>query len=247
MNTASSPQIGWRWFALITTIAGVVYNNIYAAGDRLGRITDRYESLFVPAGYAFSIWGLIYLAVTIYLVYSLTHKQKQVTAHARLAILLSLLAVGGIGWITAYVNFQLGLSVLIIAAMLIVSGMALKAVDVVVRQNIGSRLMYIPFGLYAGWLTVAAISNISLWLKSTGWMQNSLPEPVWALIMLIVAAALGIAVAIRWRNITYTLVICWATLAIWVKQTNETVAGFAMAVAVMLFLFAVLYVRADKK
>ena len=74
----SQSNSAWRWIALGTTIAGVVYNNIFAAGNKLSVITDKYQSLFVPAGYAFTIWAVIYLSVTIYVIYSLSARQKPV-------------------------------------------------------------------------------------------------------------------------------------------------------------------------
>ncbi|MEX0772781.1 MAG: hypothetical protein WD038_06410 [Balneolales bacterium] len=48
------------------TLAGVIIVNILAGpgkigGQDVGEVSRRYDTLFAPAGYAFSIWGIIYL------------------------------------------------------------------------------------------------------------------------------------------------------------------------------------------
>lgn len=233
----SQTNSAWRWIALFATIAGVVYNYIFAAGNKLSVITDKYESLFVPAGYAFAIWGLIYLSVIIYIIYSCSRLQKPVRLHNGLAKLLTFLALGGIAWITAYTGFQLGISVVIIFAMLALAILALKSAHIAITEKNQPQTLIIPFALYAGWLSVASISNLSLLIKSAGWLEGTLSEAVWASIMLFIAGALGIAVAIRYRTIIYTAVICWATIAIWVKQTSTIVDNTALAVSIVLFVF----------
>ena len=40
-------------------------------GKDIGEISAKYPNLFTPAGYAFSIWGLIYLLLLIYVIYQL--------------------------------------------------------------------------------------------------------------------------------------------------------------------------------
>ena len=190
-----------------------------------------------PAGYAFTIWAVIYLSVTIYVIYSLSARQKPVMLHNGLAKLLTFLALGGIAWITAYTKFQLGISVVIIFGMLALALLALKIAHIAITEKNLPQTMIIPFGLYAGWLSVASISNLSLLIKSKGWLEGILPEPVWACIMLVIAGAAGIAVAIRYRTIVYTAVISWATLAIWAKQSDELVDKVALAVSILLLLF----------
>ena len=63
-----------RQLAVILALAAtIVVNGLANAlplnGLQTGEISDRFQVFFVPAGYVFSIWGLIYLGLILYAVY----------------------------------------------------------------------------------------------------------------------------------------------------------------------------------
>ena len=53
---------------VLATLLVIVVNGLANAlplnGQSTGAISDRFQVYFVPAGYVFSIWGLIYLALS---------------------------------------------------------------------------------------------------------------------------------------------------------------------------------------
>ena len=63
----------WRYLNLLFTLAVLVINTLANAlplnGQNTGEISNRFPILFVPAGYVFSIWGLIYLGLIFFVVY----------------------------------------------------------------------------------------------------------------------------------------------------------------------------------
>jgi hypothetical protein len=77
---ASTPRMGLRWLTLLVVLFNVVVSSITdylgIGGESIATVTRQYDSLFVPAGYAFSIWGIIYLSFIIYAVVQLLPAQK---------------------------------------------------------------------------------------------------------------------------------------------------------------------------
>lgn len=65
--------------AVVAYVAMVVVNYLAVtlplAGRDTGAISDKYPNLFVPAGYTFSIWGLLYTLLGAYTVYQLASEK----------------------------------------------------------------------------------------------------------------------------------------------------------------------------
>src|SRR5690606_32131127 len=97
-------------------------------------------------------------------------------------------------------------------------------------------LIHIPFSVYLGWITVATVANASYVLYDANWDGFGIGGPVWAAIMLVIAAAVTLAIIVRHRDIAYTAVIVWALVGIIVKQSETPVvavtAGVMTAVVV---------------
>jgi translocator protein len=104
--------------------------------------------------------------------------------------------------------------------------------------------VHLPFSIYLGWVTVATVANTSIVLYDWGWRGGPIAEPVWAVLMLLVTAALTFLVLWRERDVAYALVIVWAAVGIAVKQTDSSlVAGTALLVAVVVVVAAALSLR----
>ena len=72
---------------VVTLLAMIAVNAMASAipinGQTTGEISDRFEVFFVPAGYVFSIWGLIYLGLMAYAVYQALPTQADRSAADR--------------------------------------------------------------------------------------------------------------------------------------------------------------------
>lgn len=216
---------------LMKIVAGVAYiamvvvnflaNGLPINNRSTGEISDAYPNLFAPAGLTFSIWGLIYLLLAGYVVYQFTKSGQQKEALLRkinpLFIATSLV---NISWIFAWHYDYIGLSVLLMAALLI---LLIKIADIVrVEQLSSSEKIFIatPFSVYFGWITVAAIANITVFLVSIGWTGFSIANYVWTSIVLLVGAFIGILRMRKDKNIAYGLVLVWAYLGILLKHIS---------------------------
>ena len=218
-----------RVFAAIAYVAMIVVN--YLANSlpinnlSTGAISDSYPNLFAPAGLTFSIWGLIYLLLGIYLVYqfvSLGKKssKKKESFLNKLNILFIATSVANISWIFAWHYDLIGLSVLIMAALLILLIRIADTLRVEKMKTVETLLISVPFSIYFGWITVAAIANITVFLVSINWNGFGIAEFIWTIMILLVGALIGILRMNKDRSIAYGLVLIWAYLGILLKHLS---------------------------
>jgi hypothetical protein len=197
-------------------------NALPIAGRDTGAISDRYPNLFAPAGYAFSIWGLIYTLLAIYVIYQFKKgKDGLVSKVNGLFILTSLF---NIWWILTWHNDWIWLSVILMLGLLF----SLIKISKIFKNHTFSKkekwLVRLPFSVYLGWITVATIANITVFLVSINWNGFGLSEIFWKVLILLIGAFIGSMRTIQNRNIPYGLVLVWAYGAILYKHISP--AGF---------------------
>jgi translocator protein len=222
MNTS----IVWRWLVLLATLATITMNGLANAlplnGLNTGEISDRFNIFFVPAGYVFSIWGLIYLGLLAYSLYQLLPSQRGNLDLSRIAGLYLLSCLFNIIWLFCwhYELFELTIVMML--------GLLLSLIGIYLRLDIGQKpvsagmrwFVHLPFSIYLGWVSVATIANASQLLEYVGWQGGGISAQVWAVIMLIVAALLGAAMAFIRRDAGFLLVLVWAFAGIGVAQAD---------------------------
>lgn len=212
-----------------------------------GEISDAYPNLFAPAGPAFSIWGLIYLLLAGYVVYQFTKSgQKKEELLKKINPLFIATSLANLSWIFAWHYDYIGLSVCIMAVLLV---LLVKIADILrVEQLIMQEKLFIrtPFSIYFGWITVAAIANITVFLVSIGWNRFGIADFVWTSIILLIGAFIGILRIRKDKNIAYGAVLIWAYA--WILFKHLSAGGFAgqypsvivsVIVCLILFLFFV--------
>ena len=231
-------------FNLLSVLLALTVNILASAlplnGQNTGEISDRFEVLFVPAGYVFSIWGLIYIGWIAFTIFQFQPSQKENPRLRRLGYLFALSNLANAAWLFCWHYNLFGLSVLVMLALLGLLIASYLRLDVN-RADV-SRLEYwsvdILFSVYLGWITVATVANITDWLYFVGWDGFGISAQVWAVIMLAVASLLGLAMALTRNDAGYLSVLVWAFVGIAVKQTSAplVVASAWIAAALMLVL-----------
>lgn len=185
-------------------------------GRDTGAVSNSYPNIFAPAGYAFSIWGLIYLLLAIYVVYQIGRKEDVLLARVnRLFIINALLNAC---WIFAWHYDVIWFSLVIMAGLLIT---LIKIADIFRQSALGKKerwLARLPFSVYFGWITVATIANATVFLVYLGWNGLGLSETFWVIAILLIGAAIGCWRMLRDRAIAYGLVLVWAYGAILAKH-----------------------------
>lgn len=233
-----------------TAYVAMVAMNYLAVGLPLnnrstGEISNAYPNMFAPAGLTFSIWGLIYLLLGGYVVYQFIKKDKKSeTLQNKINPLFIATSLANICWIFAWHYDYIGISVLIMAVLLI---LLIKIADLLRTgqwKSWGKLLIWASFSIYFGWITVATIANITVFLVSIGWDGFGIDQYVWTSIILLVGALIGILRMNKDKNIAYGLVLVWAYLGILLKHISSDGFGgqypsiiFTVAICLVLFGF----------
>jgi len=228
----------WRIAALVAVVANVAFNflegRIGAHTQTVAEVSARYPSLVTPASYAFAIWGLIYGSTLLYAVAALLPRQLDVRAHDRIAPWLVLTNALASLWLSLFSAEYLGPSVLVMAAMLTSASMMYSIMSEHLSSEQLSRWWRVPFGLWLGWLCVAALANVDSALLGAGWSGWPLSPAIWAALLLCAAGMVALAVDILFLDPVVPFVVSWAAAAVAVEHWQDSTLVGLVAVAVAL-------------
>ena len=235
---------------LLTIGINGLANALPLNGQTTGEISDRFQVYFVPAGYVFSIWGLIYLALIGFAVYQALPAQRENPRLRRVGSLFALSCVANVAWLFLWHYEVFALTVVAMVALL------LSLIAIYLRLEIGrtqvstaeTLFTRVPFSIYLGWITVATIANVTSFLDYVNWSGWGISPEAWTVIMLIAATGIASAVALTRGDVAYMLVIVWAFAGIGVKHAGTPVVATAAwaataAAALMLVVGAVRHRR----
>ena len=221
-------------FVALAYVAMVTVNYLANAlpigGVTTGEASDSYTNLFTPAGLTFSIWGLIYLLLAVFVVFFFIRfdgktKAKKNELLGKTGKLFIISSLANISWIFAWHYGLIPLSV-IIMFVLLTSLIMLANLLNKEKFSLSEKIcLYLPFSIYFGWITVATIANITVLLVSLNWSGWGIAEHIWTIIILLIGAAIGILRAVKDKNLPYILVLVWAYGGIWLKHSSEN--GFS--------------------
>lgn len=242
MNRDVIRQIVTVTTAVLMITANILANALPINNLTTGEISDSFPVLFVPAGYVFSIWGVIYLGIVAFMVYQALPAQRENPRLRRAGYWFALGSVANSIWIFLwhYQQFALSLvAMLVLLASLILSYLRLD-IGRVSARGAEKWAINAPFSIYLGWITVATVANVTVVLYDAGWNGFGLAPQTWAVIMLIVATVVAALVIFTRRDVAYSVVIIWAFVGIVVKQAAEPsvaiTAGLMAGVVLLLLL-----------
>lgn len=218
---------------IVTITVNVLANALPINGQNTGEISDRFQVYFVPAGYVFSIWGVIYLALIAFAIYQLLPAQRENPRLRKIGAWFVLGSLANSAWIFLW-HYEL--FPITPAAMLI---LLISLIAIYLRLDIGrSRVkaaekwfVDVPFSIYLGWITVATIANVTSLLEYLGWGGWSISNQIWALIMLAAGVVVAGAVHLTRYDVAYMLVILWAFVGIAVKHSGTSLVATSAWIA----------------
>jgi hypothetical protein len=209
---------------LATVIVNALANALPINGKLTGELSDAYPNLFVPAGLTFSIWGVIYILLAIFVIQQLVQavrgNHEGVWPTVRLGYLFILTSLANIGWIFAWHYQAVPLSMVL---MLVIFGTLLAAY---LRLRIGrpdtrrsdKLFVYPAFSVYLGWITIATIANATAVLVNAGLTGLPPGEQFWTVLVIAVGILITLAMVFTRRDVFYGLVVDWAILGILLKR-----------------------------
>jgi len=215
--------------------------------DASGGALSAESTLVAPAGPAFSIWSVIYVGLTLYLVLQWLPPWAAQPRQREIGYLAAASMVLNAAWIGAVQVDRLWLSVLVIVVLLVV----LCRIIVVLARDRGRHpfeaiAVDATFGLYLGWVVVATAANLAAALADAGFEGGPLgPEP-WAVAVCLLVAVVGVLLALRLGArlapaAAMVWGLCWVAVArssVQPRSTVTTVAALAAAVVVAVATFA---------
>ena len=221
---------------VLAVLATIVINGLANAlplnGLTTGEISDRFDVYFVPAGYVFSIWGVIYVALVAFAIYQALPGQRDNPRLRRVGYLFALSCGANVAWLFFWHYEVFTLTIVAMIALLVL------LIAVYLRLGTGRTevsaaerwLVRLPFSIYLGWVTVATIANATSLLDYLKWGGWGISPELWTVIMLVVATGITAAVTFTRGDVAYGLVIVWAFAGIAVKHTGTPiVSGTAWA------------------
>jgi hypothetical protein len=233
---------------LSVVVVNSLANILPLNGLLTGEISDRFKVFFVPAGYVFSIWGLIYLALGAFTVYQALPAQRTNPRLKRIGYLFAASSLANIAWLFLWHYEQFLWTLPAMFALLII------LIAIYLRLRIGHEAVSraqrwfvdAPFSIYLGWISVATIANVTQMLWYVGWSGWGIAPETWAVLLLLIVAALSTAMAISRGDVFYLLVIIWAAAGIAVKQQavpSVSITAWAVAAYAAVLVILALIVR----
>ena len=224
--------------ALFQVLAGPLGMLIFGVG--VGKVSDANSTLVVPAGYAFSIWGLIFALCLAYAVYQALPARRDNPLLRR------------VGWFSAGAFLLNGVWSLVFPAQLFVTSQVVillvflfaGAAFLLASRADGARrpgrlqrwLVVLPLGLLFGWITAATLVGFATTLSAIGILNGGFGEALLGTGLLLAGGLIAAAVirAARsgpWQGIlAYSVAVLWALIAVVVNQYDASLLTTAAAV-----------------
>ncbi|GAB1471618.1 hypothetical protein MASR2M66_24960 [Chloroflexota bacterium] len=222
MSKDTTRQLANALSVVIALTVNILASALPLNGQNTGEISDRFLVYFVPAGYVFAIWGIVYIGWIAFAIYQYQPAQKENPRLRNLGYLFAISGLFNAAWLICWHYNWFGLSVVVmltLLGLLLASYSKLKVglapVSVAERWSVD-----IPFSVYLGWISVATIANISDWLYLVNWNGFGIAPQTWAVIMIAVATLLGAFMAITRKDSGYVFVLAWSFTGIALKQAS---------------------------
>ncbi|GAB4280534.1 MAG: hypothetical protein Kow0080_33510 [Candidatus Promineifilaceae bacterium] len=251
-TAAYLPFINIIAFAAVIVV-NFLSNSLPLNGRTPEQISNSLPSAFTPAPYTFSIWGLIYLALTGFIIYQVLPAQRERPFQQQIGWWFVASGVANIGWIFSWHYSFYALSILFMAAILVSLSVIYTRLQIGCSGQAANwrewLFVHLPFSLYLGWITVATIANVASVAPALGWDGFGIAPAVWAAMMM--GAAVVIAGLLLWnrRDFAYAGVLVWALFGIRAAQADEPlVANTAVIAAALIVILAVVgYARTHRQ
>ncbi|MDQ4044840.1 MAG: tryptophan-rich sensory protein [Chloroflexota bacterium] len=246
---------GSEWFWPVVNLVGLVVvitvnvlaNVMEFNGLTTSEVVNHDPVYFQPAGWAFSIWSVIYVLLAVFVAYTFLSVGRENSRMRKISPIFLVSNIANALWIVFWHWEQWDLTLATMAVLLV----SLILLYYLLRRRRGiatqpatiERLMvWTPFSVYLAWVSVATLSNVAVWSDRTGadiWGMDGRWTAVIFLLGLVAATAL---MALWLRDPTYAVVIIWAAAGITLEQWDRSklvsiAAGLTVVLATALAVF----------
>jgi hypothetical protein len=241
---------------ILVLLVNTLANTLPLNGLNTGQVSAMYPNLFVPAGFTFSIWSVIYVLMIGFTATSvrwLWHVPGSVIGKLcrEVSPLFIFSCIANASWIIVWHHLQVGLSLVIMLALLYL----LILIYIRLQPYRGSLtglkkiFLYSFFVVYLGWISVATIANATALLVSIKWGGFGLHPAIWSMTMMAVAIFLAILFIWKRKDHAYAWVVAWALVGINGSQGElmPSIGQLALGGTALIFLFSALTLYMDRE
>lgn len=208
---------------ILTIFVNGLANGLLLNGKTTGEVSDAYPNLFAPAPITFSVWGVIYIALGVFVIYQLGFfsqgRKDYMDVVTGIGWSFVIASIANSAWVFAWHYDQILISVII---MLILLGSLVDIYQSVNKNKPVSKVqqvaVYWPFSIYLGWISVATIANITVFLVAINWNGFGISAAMWTIMVILVATIITLKFVFYQRDVPYALVTLWAFLGILIKH-----------------------------
>ena len=236
-------QIANGFFLVFTIIFNYLSNTGIFNGKTIANVSNEYQNLFTPSGYAFSIWGLIYLLLIGFVFYTgrslfKTSKNEADGFVEKIGWWFVVSCLANCAWILTWLYGFTGVSVIVLFIAFISLLMILMEALKYNSNNAQKWFINFPFQIYAGWVSVALIAAAAAWLTKIGWNGWGISEINWTIILIIIASIIHLFMTWKKNAPIFALVAVWALIAIAIanKEVSEEIYFTALIAAGIILL-----------
>ena len=236
-------QIANGFFLVFTIIFNYLSNTGIFNGKTIANVSNQYQNLFTPAGYAFSIWGVIYLLLIGFVFYTGRSLFKPSKNEAngfvkKIGWWFVISCIANCVWILTWLYGYTGLSVLVLLVSLI--SLLKILLEALTYHSVNTQKWFInfPFQIYTGWVSVALIAAAAAWLTKIGWNGWGISEINWTIILIVIASIIHLFMTWKKNAPIFALVAVWALVAIAManKEVSQEIYYSALITAGILLI-----------
>ncbi|MEQ8904712.1 hypothetical protein [Ekhidna sp.] len=226
----------------VVLIVNFLANYLPIGGRTTAEVSKAYPTLFTPAGFTFSIWGVIFTCLVVYVIYQYLPRNRDNKTFDRINRHFVVNCAASTLWIFAWhyelITLSLILMVVILSSLIGIYRHVLPGNIVGFKDRLFVRA---PFSLYFGWITVATLANISVEQTFIGMDDWIMTKTVWVFVELALAGAIATVMVIRYRDQIFGGVVAWAAWGITENQADTPeVAGAAAVVMILILVILVI-------
>lgn len=252
-DTVTSRRSALQIIAILLAVVvqiGATYLPALGIGENIGSRSDDVRTLITPSGWAFAIWGPLFLGSIFYAIWQALPGQRDNPLLGR----IGWWSVGGLSAQGIWAVYTQSANLTFVSAIIILFSLVcllaiMREVAALHRlMTTGERwLVGLLFTALAAWLTAASIVNISAAMVYHGVDLGDAAAVVTAGIVIVGGIIAAIAVARSRGAPWYAMVFLWALLAIYFRGGQEAaIIGYACIASAVLVAGTALSRLTDK-
>lgn len=235
--TGKARQVTLVLATLLTLVMNYLSSALPLFGKSNKEVSDALPNAFTPAGLTFAVWGPIFVGLLIFAAYQALPAQRG----PRLDRLFWPFLLGNmlnVSWLLAFQSLRVGLSVLVMLALLAALIWLYLTVRRLPPQGPERWTLAVPTSIYLAWISVATIANITAFLVGAGVTGGALglSAPLWSALLVVIAAVIGVFFLVRFHDFPFALVMLWAFYGVYMARPDVATVTTGVGIAAALVM-----------